>query len=129
MRKIDTLDRKKLITIGKKLKIGNYIGNYSKPYLRKEDLKNMIIKALEKKSTSNSNLVTHVNKSDFKQNLSKKSCNRIQNKETNYFYAKLHKENHPSYGKKWFNNGIKNVLAYDCPEEFKPGLLRKKNKK
>ena len=84
MRKIDTLDRKQLITIGKKLKIGNYIGNYSKPYLRKEDLKNMIIKALEKKSTSNSNLVTHVNKSDFKQNLSKKSCNRIQNKETNY---------------------------------------------
>jgi hypothetical protein len=53
----------------------------------------------------------------------------IKNKETNYFYAKLHKENHPSYGKKWFNNGIKNVLAYDCPEEFKPGLLRKKNKK
>lgn len=24
-------------------------------------------------------------------------------------------------GRKWFNNGIKNVFTYECPEGFKPG--------
>ena len=32
------------------------------------------------------------------------------------------------HGKKWYNNGITNVLAFVCPEGFKPGKLQKRKK-
>jgi hypothetical protein len=70
LRKIDLLNRKQLVTIGKKLKIDNYKTNFSKPYLRKEDLKKIIVQHLQN-NKNNINLVTHVDKK-FKSNLSKK---------------------------------------------------------
>lgn len=30
-------------------------------------------------------------------------------------------------GKKWWNNGISNKRAYECPEGYKPGLVHKRN--
>lgn len=32
-------------------------------------------------------------------------------------------------GKKAFNNGIKNTFAYECPEGYVPGLIKKPNKR
>lgn len=32
-------------------------------------------------------------------------------------------ENHPAYGKHWYNNGQINKLCYECPEGFIPGRL------
>ena len=32
-------------------------------------------------------------------------------------------------GRKWFNNGITSVQAYECPDGFKPGRLKFKRKR
>lgn len=34
-------------------------------------------------------------------------------------------ENSPVWGRHWFNNGERNVMATTCPEGFKPGKLRR----
>lgn len=81
MRKIDTLDRKQLIAIGKKLKVGNYTCNYSKPYIRKEDLKKLIISALI--DNSGSSPIAHVDKSMLKRSHSKKNNTRIKTQHIN----------------------------------------------
>jgi len=32
-------------------------------------------------------------------------------------------------GTKWFNDGIKNIRALECPSGFKPGRMSRKEKK
>ena len=32
--------------------------------------------------------------------------------------------NRSTKGQRWYNNGTKNTLAFDCPEGFRPGQLR-----
>jgi hypothetical protein len=73
MRKIDTLSRTQLITIGKKLKIGNYKNSYSNPYLKKTELKNIITDYITNNQKSVENLTTHVVKSNFHKKLSNKT--------------------------------------------------------
>ena len=34
-------------------------------------------------------------------------------------------ENNPAYGKHWYNNGKTTIIAYQCPDGFTPGRLRK----
>ena len=38
-------------------------------------------------------------------------------------------ENHPLYGKHFYTDGNKNIVAYECPEGFRPGKTILKNKK
>lgn len=38
-------------------------------------------------------------------------------------------ENHPIYGKHFYTDGNKNIVAYECPEGFRPGKTIFKNKK
>ena len=33
-------------------------------------------------------------------------------------------DKNPFYGTKWFNNGVKNIRAKECPEGFKPGRIK-----
>lgn len=33
-------------------------------------------------------------------------------------------ENNPMYGKHWYTNGIKNIVAFDCPDGFYPGKIQ-----
>jgi hypothetical protein len=73
MRKIDTLSRVQLVTIGKKLKIGNYSNSYNKPYLKKNDLKFLIVSYLTQHKDSINSITTHVSKTNIKKNLSLKS--------------------------------------------------------
>lgn len=62
--------------------------------------------------------------------------------ENNPFYGKHHTEetkqkisvrvqgeNHPNFGKHFYTDGNKNIVAYECPEGFKPGKTIFKNKK
>jgi len=38
-------------------------------------------------------------------------------------------DKHPNFGKKRFTNGIDNILAFECPEGYRPGLTRNVKKK
>ena len=38
-------------------------------------------------------------------------------------------ENHPNFGKHFYTDGNKNIVAYECPEGFRPGKTIFKNKK
>lgn len=75
MRKIDTLSRAQLVTVGKKLKIGNHSNSYSKPYLKKSDLKELIVNYIASNQQTIENLTTHVIKSNQNRKLSNKSNN------------------------------------------------------
>ena len=35
-------------------------------------------------------------------------------------------ENNAAFGRHWYNNGEKNVYAYECPEGYIKGMLKKK---
>lgn len=35
-------------------------------------------------------------------------------------------KNNPAYGKRFYNNGSIQVLAYECPEGFVKGMLKKR---
>lgn len=43
--------------------------------------------------------------------------------ERNGMYGKCG-EKHHSYGKHWYTNGVKNILAFDCPYGFYPGKIQ-----
>jgi hypothetical protein len=46
--------------------------------------------------------------------------------ETRKKLSEAHKgENHPAFGKHWYNNGKINKLCYECPDGFVPGQLHK----
>lgn len=51
--------------------------------------------------------------------------------ENNPFYGNHSQcgENHPNFGKHFYTDGNKNIVAYKCPEGFKPGKTIFKNKK
>lgn len=51
--------------------------------------------------------------------------------ENNPFYGNHSQcgENHPMYGKHFYTDGNKNIVAYECPEGFRPGKTIFKNKK
>lgn len=44
-------------------------------------------------------------------------------------YERMKGENHPNFGKHFYTDGNKNIVAYECPEGFKPGKTIFKNKK
>lgn len=46
--------------------------------------------------------------------------------ETRKKIADSEKGNTYNKGRKWFNNGTKNVMAYECPEGFVPGRLKRR---
>jgi hypothetical protein len=67
---------------------------------------------------------------------SKSKMREIKLGENNPMYGKKHTEfvlkrlreanigrNNPNYGKKWFNDGERSILTYECPSGFKPGRL------
>lgn len=88
MRKIDTLSRIQLVTVGKKLKIGNYKNSYSNPYLKKNELKSLITNYINNNKNDVINLTTHVVKNPPQnKKLSSKSStqqpNAIKKKEFN----------------------------------------------
>lgn len=51
--------------------------------------------------------------------------------ENNPFYGNHSQcgENHPNFGKHFYTDGNKNIVAYECPEGFRPGKTIFKNKK
>ena len=44
-------------------------------------------------------------------------------------YERMKGENHPNFGKRFYTDGNKNIVAYECPEGFRPGKTIFKNKK
>lgn len=42
-----------------------------------------------------------------------------------YMSKKVSGKNNQAYGKHWFNNGIKNVFCYECPEGYIKGKIKK----
>jgi hypothetical protein len=52
--------------------------------------------------------------------LGKKSSDETKKK----LSAKRSGEGNPNFGKHWYNNGVKTVSAYSCPEGFVLGKLK-----
>lgn len=68
--------------------------------------------------------VTYIWTEEQKQHLSNLEKGKVFSKETRKKISEAVKgdKNH-NYGKYWFNNGIKNVLAETCPEGFVRGMI------
>jgi len=48
--------------------------------------------------------------------------------EDNAMWGKI-QEAHPSYGRKWYTNGIDNVFSFECPKDYWNGRTLNRNKK
>ena len=59
---------------------------------------------------------------------SKHKMSEAKNGDKNPFYGK-YGEKHPNFGKHFYTDGNKNIVAYECPEGFWPGKTIFKNKK
>ena len=59
---------------------------------------------------------------------SKQKMSEARKDDKNPFYGKCG-ENHPNFGKHFYTDGDKNIVAYECPEGFRPGKTIFKNKK
>ena len=58
----------------------------------------------------------------------KQKMSEARKGDKNPFYGKCG-ENHPNFGKRFYTDGNKNIVAYECPEGFRPGKTIFKNKK
>jgi len=62
---------------------------------------------------------------ESRKKMSKAQSNRSEETRKKMSEA-LKGENHPSYGKHWFNNGIDEIKVKECPEGFTKGRLKYK---
>lgn len=84
---------------------------------------------IELRKTENTPMFGKHLSEDTKKKLSKPRPKRIKKKiseslkgKNNPMFGKRGSDN-PNYGKHWFNNGVINTLAKQCPEGFVPGFL------
>ena len=54
-----------------------------------------------------------------------RSLSEYHKKQLRIHHADFKGKNNPVYGKRWFNDGKTNCLSFDCPEGFKPGMIKR----
>ena len=90
----------------------NKIGEAHKGRKRSEETRKKIAEA--KKNISEE---TRKKMSEAAKNMSEEHRNKLSETKKG--------ENNPAYGKHWYNNGKTTIIAYQCPDGFTPGRLRK----
>ena len=65
----------------------------------------------------------HCHSEEARKKLSIANTGKTLSEETRKKVSEAKKGNTNTKGKKWFNNGIKSVMAFECPEGFKPGRI------
>jgi len=78
-----------------------------------------------KHSDHSRNKIAESNKGNKSGIGNKSMSGKIHSEESRRLMSESHKGNTANTGKKYFNNGIINKMAYECPEGFVVGMLRK----